>query len=64
MFDGTCLNVIKNINTHPFAGTTQVSWYQKGITSLAFTEARDSEWQLHQLGQNTSDLNLLPVYGS
>jgi len=50
MFDGTCLNVIKNINTHLFAGTTWVSWYQKGKTSLDFTEARDSEWQLHQLG--------------
>jgi len=27
-----------------------VSWYQKGKTNLDFTEARDSEWQLHQLG--------------
>ena len=25
-------------------------WYQKGKTNLDFTEARDSEWQLHQLG--------------
>jgi len=33
-----------------FSGTTQVSWYQKGKTSLDFTEARDSEWQWHQLG--------------
>jgi len=24
--------------------------YQKGKTSLDFTEARDSEWQWHQLG--------------
>jgi len=32
------------------SGTTQVSWYQKGKTSLDFTEARDSEWQWHQLG--------------
>ena len=30
--------------------TTQVSLYQKGKTSLDFTEARDSEWQWHQLG--------------
>ena len=30
--------------------TTQVSRYQKGKTSLDFTEARDSEWQWHQLG--------------
>jgi len=27
-----------------------VSWYQKGKTNLEFTEARDSEWQWHQLG--------------
>jgi len=27
-----------------------VSWYQKGKTNLDFTEARDSEWQWHQLG--------------
>jgi len=26
-----------------------VSQYQKGKTSLDFTEARDSEWQWHQL---------------
>jgi len=30
--------------------TTWVSRYQKGKTSLDFTEARDSEWQWHQLG--------------
>jgi len=30
--------------------TTQASWYQKGKTNLDFTEARDSEWQWHQLG--------------
>ena len=34
----------------PFSDTTQVSWYQKGKTNLDFTEARDSEWQWHQLG--------------
>jgi len=28
-----------------------VSQYQKGKTNLDFTEARDSEWQWHQLGQ-------------
>jgi len=27
-----------------------VSRYQKGKTKLDFTEARDSEWQWHQLG--------------
>jgi len=26
-----------------------VGWYQKGKTNLDFTEARDSEWQWHQL---------------
>ena len=34
----------------PFSGTTQVSRYQKGKTNLDYTEARDSEWQCHQLG--------------
>jgi len=34
----------------PFSGTTLVSRYQKGKTNLDFTEARDSEWQWHQLG--------------
>ena len=29
---------------------TQVSRYLKGKTNLDFTEARDSEWQWHQLG--------------
>jgi len=28
-----------------------VSQYQRGKTNLDFTEARDSEWQWHQLGQ-------------
>ena len=32
--------------TLPF---TQVSRYQKGKTNLDYTEARDSEWQWHQL---------------
>jgi len=27
-----------------------VSLYQKGKTNVDFTEARDSEWQWHQLG--------------
>jgi len=35
----------------PFSGTTQVSLYRKGKTNLDFTEARDSEWQWHQLGR-------------
>ena len=35
----------------PLSGATQVSQYQKGKTNLDFTEARDSEWQWHQLGR-------------
>ena len=34
----------------PIPGLFQVSRYQKGKTNLDFTEARDSEWQWHQLG--------------
>ena len=46
----------RNTRTHahpfngPFTGTTRVSRYQKGKPNLDFTEARDSEWQWHQLG--------------
>jgi len=47
------LNLL-HTHTHPFngpfSGTTQVSRCQKGKTNLDFTEARDSEWQWHQLG--------------
>jgi len=43
------------IRTHtfsgPLSGTTRVSRYQTGKTDLDFTEARDSEWQWHQLGR-------------
>ena len=51
-----CLSVSNTRPIHtrtfngPFSGTTHVSRYQKGKTSLAFTEARDIEWQWHQLG--------------
>ena len=42
-----------NTHTQPFnsplSGTTRVSRYQKGKSDLDFTEARDSEWQWHQL---------------
>ena len=34
----------------PLSGTTRVSRYQKGKNNLDLTEARDSEWQWHQLG--------------
>ena len=33
-----------------FTFFTRVSRYQKGKTNLDFAEARDSEWQWHQLG--------------
>jgi len=50
-----CLFVVNVTHTHPFnspfSGTTQVSHYQTGRTNLDFTEATDSEWQWHQLGQ-------------
>jgi len=43
-----------NTHTHPFngpfSGAIQLSRYQKGKTNVDFTEARDSEWQWHQLG--------------
>ena len=48
------LSSVELLHTHPFngpfSGTTRVSQYQKGKTNLDFTEARDSEWQWHQLG--------------
>jgi len=44
----------ENTHRHPFngalSGTTQVSRYRKGKTNLDFTEAKDGEWQWHQLG--------------
>jgi len=46
---------LQHTQTHtfnsPFSRTTQVSQYQKGKTNVDFTEARDSEWQWHQLGR-------------
>jgi len=54
---GCCLSYLIRIHTHThthpfnghFSGTTQVSRYQRGKTNLDFTEARDSEWQWHQV---------------
>ena len=48
-FYATFICIIHPFNG-PFSGITQVSRYQKGKTNLDFTEARESEWQLHQLG--------------
>ena len=51
---GYCSAIHTHTHTHPFngplSGTSRVSQYQKGKTNLDFTEARDSEWQWHQLG--------------
>ena len=41
---------IRHTRYSPLSRTTWVSWCQKGKTNLDFTEARDSEWQWHQLG--------------
>ena len=50
----TNISLELHTDTHPFngplSGTTRVGRYQKGKTNLDFTEARDSEWQWHQLG--------------
>jgi len=50
-----CISITHtHAHTHTFNGilsrTTRVGQYQKGQTNLDFTEARDSEWQWHQLG--------------
>jgi len=54
IFSWQWCNTHTHTHTHPFngpfSGITQVSWYQKGKTNLDFSEARDSEWQWHQLG--------------
>ena len=48
-----CINKHTHIHTHllngPLSETTKVSRHQKGKNNLDFTEARDSEWQWHQL---------------
>ena len=49
-FNNLCPTTHKHLFSSPFSGTSQVSQYQKGKTSLDFTEARDSVWLWHQLG--------------
>ena len=51
-YQGCCVKSDTHTHTFsgPFSGTTRVSRYQKGKTNLDFTEARNSEWQWHQLG--------------
>ena len=61
-----CMSVMceydTDTHTHPckgpFSGTTRVCRYQKGKTNLDFTEARDSEWQRHQLGHMQVSISL------
>jgi len=62
--DIMCTHTHTHTHTHlfngPFSGTTRVSRYQKGKTNLDFTEARDSEWQWHQLGYMQVCISLRP----
>jgi len=58
----------QNLFNDPLSRTTRVSQYQKGKTNLDFTEARDSEWQQHQLGHmqvctslQTDNLASIPI---
>jgi len=46
----TCNYTLLHTFNSPLSGTTPVSRNLKGKTNLDFTEARDSEWQWHQLG--------------
>jgi len=49
-----CVFIYTHTFTHtfnsPLSRTTRVSRYRKDKTNLDFAEARDSEWQWHQLG--------------
>jgi len=51
----TYITIHTHTHTQPFncplSETTRVGRCQKGKTNLDFTEARDSEWQWHQLGR-------------
>jgi len=60
-FGAYCLSALNMVQSyyihtyiHPFhgplSGTNRVNRYQKDKTNLDFTEARNSEWQWHQLG--------------
>ena len=46
----TIIHTCTHLFNGPSSRSTRVSRYQKGQTNLDFTEARDSEWQWHQLG--------------
>jgi len=49
-FSGNTTVSNRHLFNGPLSGPTWVSWYQKGKANLDFAEARDSEWQWHQLG--------------
>ena len=73
MFCSACRVATTHTHTYPLMalcpGLPGVSRYQKGKTDLDFTEARDSEWQWHQLGhmqvstslQTDNHTNTLPL---
>jgi len=44
------VNQQQHLFNGPFSLTIWVSRKQEGKTNLDFTDARDSEWQWHQLG--------------
>jgi len=47
-----CVSHRDGYNTDPFnSPLSRTTRYQKGKTNLDLTEARDSEWQWHQLGR-------------
>jgi len=50
LFSAICIHTHTHVFNGHLSGTTRVIRYQKGKTNLDFTEARDSEWQWHQLG--------------
>jgi len=58
----SCIHTYTNTHTHPFngpfSGTARVNLYQKGKTNLDFIEARNSEWQWHQLGRTQVCISL------
>jgi len=43
-------HVLSQLGFYAFSALTLLVGQQKGKTNLDFTEARDSEWQWHQLG--------------
>ena len=50
LFSAGIPDFFSNCTSHKDALRWTMGRYQKGKTNLDFTEARDSEWQWHQLG--------------